>query len=262
MLLRKGLKVITLSLSMLNAFTYGFLSVLVVSLISLVGIATLSLKLDRLRKLLLFMVSFAAGALLGDVFLHLLPELAEEGFSTSLSFMILGGIGFSFVIEKFIHWRHCHIPASHEHTHPVAIMNLIGDGVHNFIDGLVIGASYLVSVPAGMATTLAVLLHEIPQEIGDFGVLVHAGFSRTRALFMNFLLALTSVLGVVVVFFISSVEGILPFLIAFAAGNFIYIAGSDLIPELQKETALKSSFYQLVALALGVAAMACLLLLE
>ncbi len=245
-----------------NPFIYALVSVIAVSLVSLIGIATLSIKLDRLKKMLLVLVSFAAGALLGDVFLHLLPELVEDGFLLSFSFMILGGIGFSFVIEKFIHWRHCHVPTTKEHTHPVATMNLIGDGVHNFIDGIIIGASYLVSVPAGLATTFAVFLHEIPQEIGDFGVLLHAGYTRRKALFMNFLLALTSILGVLLVFLFGTIEGVVPFLVAFAVGNFIYIAGSDLIPELHKETGMKSAFYQLLALVVGVLVMASLLLLE
>lgn len=243
-------------------FLYALLSVLLISLVSLIGLATLSLKAERLKRVLLLLVSFAAGALLGDVFIHLLPELVEKGFLISYSFMILGGIGFSFVVEKFIHWRHCHVPTTKEHIHPVATMNLVGDGVHNFIDGIIIGASYLMSIPAGLATTLAVFLHEIPQEIGDFGVLLHAGYTRKRALFMNLLLALTSVLGAVIVFVIGTLEGIVPLLIAFAAGNFIYIAGSDLIPELHKENGLRSALYQFIALTLGVAVMALLLFIE
>lgn len=245
-----------------SPFLYAFLSVLLVSFVSLIGLATLPLKAERLKKVLLLLVSFAAGALLGDVFIHLLPELSEDGFLLSYSFIILGGIGFSFVVEKFIHWRHCHLPTTKEHTHPVAAMNLIGDGVHNFIDGVIIGASYLVSIPAGLATTLAVFLHEIPQEIGDFGVLLHAGYTRKKALLVNFLLALTSVLGAALVFFIGTLEGIVPFLIAFAAGNFIYIAGSDLIPELHKEIGLRSAFYQFIALVVGALVMVLLLLLE
>ena len=245
-----------------SPFLYALLSVLLVSFVSLIGLATLPLKAERLKKVLLLLVSFAAGALLGDVFIHLLPELSEDGFLLSYSFIILGGIGFSFVVEKFIHWRHCHLPTTKEHTHPVAAMNLIGDGVHNFIDGVIIGASYLVSIPAGLATTLAVFLHEIPQEIGDFGVLLHAGYTRKKALLMNFLLALTSVLGAALVFFIGTLEGIVPFLIAFAAGNFIYIAGSDLIPELHKEIGLRSAFYQFIALVVGALVMVLLLLLE
>ncbi len=249
---------------MMSALLYAILSVLVVSLVSFVGVITLGLQADRLKKILLYLVSFSAGALLGDVFLHLLPELIEEaGFSLSLAFTALGGIGVSFVIEKFVHWRHCHVPHSKEHPHPFAVMNLVGDGVHNFIDGIVIGASYLASIPLGLATTAAVLLHEIPQEIGDFGVLLHGGFSKGRALFMNFLLALTSVLGALVVFAIGAkVDGILPFAIAFAGGSFLYIAGSDLIPELHKESRVMQSFIQLLCLIAGVAVMAALLLIE
>ncbi len=242
---------------------YAFISVLLVSLVSLIGVTMLSLQTDKLRKVVLYLVSFAAGALLGDVFLHLLPELIEEaGFSFGLAFTALGGIGVSFVIEKFVHWRHCHIPHSKEHPHPFAVMNLVGDGVHNFIDGIVVGASYLASVPVGIATTIAVFLHEIPQEIGDFGVLLHGGFSKGRALFLNFLLALTALLGVIVVFVLGAwIDGILPFAIAFAGGAFLYIAGSDLIPELHKESRFLQSFMQLLCLIAGVAVMSALLLL-
>ena len=248
----------------MSAFLYAFVSVLLVSLVSLIGVTTLSLQTNKLKRVVLYLVSFAAGALLGDVFLHLLPELIEEaGFSLGLAFTALGGIGVSFMIEKFVHWRHCHIPHSKEHPHPFAVMNLVGDGVHNFIDGIVVGASYLASVPVGIATTIAVFLHEIPQEIGDFGVLLHGGFSKGRALFLNFLLALTALLGVIVVFVLGSrVEGILPFAIAFAGGAFLYIAGSDLIPELHKESRFLQSFVQLLCLIAGVAVMSALLLLK
>lgn len=246
----------------MNSLTYALLSVIGISLVSFIGALSLGMGLARLKKVVILLVSFAAGALLGDVFLHLIPELAEDGLPLTLSFILLGGIGFSFVIEKFIHWRHCHIPSSSEHYHPVAIMNLIGDGVHNFIDGLLIGASYLVSIPVGVATTVAVFLHEIPQEMGDFGVLLHAGYSRRKALTLNFMLALTAVFGTLLAFSFGRIDGIVPFLAAFAAGNFIYIAGSDLIPELHKEIGIRSAFSQLIALIAGVLVMAALLLLE
>ena len=142
------------------------------------------------------------------------------------------------------------------------MMNLFGDGIHNFIDGLIIGASYLVNIPVGIATTLAVIFHELPQEIGDFGVLLHGGFSRAKALLFNFITALTAVFGAVVSLLISSyVENITTFLIPFAAGTFIYIAGSDLIPELHKEVKVEKSFMQLIAIVLGVLFMASLLML-
>ncbi len=248
---------------MASVFVYALASVIVVSLVSLIGIATLSLRADKLKRILLYLVSFAAGALMGDVFIHLLPEVSEDGFNLGVSVFALSGILFSFVIEKFVHWRHCHLPTTKEHPHPFAVMNLVGDGVHNFVDGIIIGVSYIVSIPVGLATTLAVFLHEIPQEIGDFSVLLHGGFSRGRALFMNFLLALTAVLGVLIVFFLRYiVEGTLPLLTAFAAGTFLYIAGSDLIPELHKETGLGKTFIQLVFFVLGIAIMYLLLFLD
>src|SRR3989338_7267764 len=142
---------------MLNVWIYSIVSVIIVSLMSFVGILTLSIKAEKLKKILLYLVSFSAGALFGDAFIHLLPEIVEEaGFGLNISIYVMFGIGVSFVIEKFIHWRHCHLPNTKDHVHTFAMMNLFGDGIHNFIDGLIIGASYLASVPVGIATTLAV----------------------------------------------------------------------------------------------------------
>ena len=246
-----------------NVWVYSIVSVIIVSLMSFVGVLTLSIKAEKLKKILLYLVSFSAGALFGDAFIHLLPEIVEEvGFGLNISLYLMLGIGISFIIEKFIHWRHCHLPNSKEHVHPFAMMNLFGDGVHNFIDGVIIGASYLVSIPVGIATTLAVIFHELPQEIGDFGVLLHGGFSKARALFFNFVTALTAVFGAAISLLISPYVGnITTFLIPFAAGTFIYIAGSDLIPELHKEVKVEKSFLQLIAIALGVLVMLSLLLL-
>lgn len=246
----------------MDAWTYSLGSVLLVSLITFVGLFTFPMKERALEKVLLFLVSFSAGALFGDAFIHLLPEAVEaEGFSMSVSISLLGGIMVFFILEKFIHWRHCHIPTSEHHPHPVAFMNLVGDGVHNFIDGLVIGASYMASIPVGIATTLAVVLHEIPQEIGDFGVLLHAGYTKKKALFFNFMSGLTAVAGVLVALYVGeSAADITSFLIPFAAGGFIYIAGSDLIPELHKETNPAKSAVQLIAFIAGIGVMLLLLL--
>lgn len=243
---------------------YALTSVLIVSLISFAGILTLSIQLGKLKKLLLYMVSFSAGGLLGDTFIHLLPEAVEEyGFSLEVSLYLLLGIVVSFVIEKFIRWQHCHVPTTKEHPHPFAFMNLVSDGVHNFIDGLIIGASYFVSIPLGLATTLAIIFHEIPQEIGDFGVLLHGGFSKRKALLMNFLSALTAVLGTVVALFLNNVvEHMTLFFVPLAAGVFIYIAGSDLIPELHKEVTARKSLLQLLVFIAGIGVMLALLLVE
>jgi len=237
---------------------YALISVVGISLLSLVGVATLSIKIGKLKKILIYLISFSAGALIGDAFIHLLPEAVEEAgeFSIEISLYVILGILMSFVVEKFIHWRHCHLPITSGHKHPFAWMNLFGDSIHNFIDGLIIGASYLVSIPVGIATTIAVALHEIPQEIGDFGVLVHGGFSVGKAILLNFLTALTAVIGtVIVLIFGTQATMIVPILIPFAAGNFIYIASTDLIPELHKETAVRRSILQLVWFILGVSIM-------
>ena len=243
---------------------YSLISVILVSLISFIGLVTLSINIKRLKKILLLLVSFSAGALLGDAFIHLLPEIIEEyGFTLNVSLYTIVGLLIFFVIEKFIYWRHCHVPTSKEHPHPFAIVNLIGDGLHNFIDGLVIGASYLISIPVGIATTLAVILHEIPQEIGDFGVLVHGGFSINKALFYNFLSAIIAILGTIFsLYFSSFFENYNLFLIPLTAGGFIYIAASDLIPELHKEVKISKSVMQLLGLICGVIIMISLLFLE
>lgn len=242
----------------------GIVSVVAVSAISLVGILTLWLSDNKLKKIFIYMVSFAAGGLFGDAFLHLIPEAAEVGLGITASFLIIFGILASFAVERFLQWRHCHIPTSHEHPHSFAYMNLFGDGVHNLIDGLIIGASYITSIPLGIATTVAVVFHEIPQELGDFSVLVYGGFTKRKALAFNFLTALTAIVGAIVAFVVgSTITGFVPLLIPFAAGNFIYIAGSDLIPELRKDTPEpKKAVLQMSSLVLGVIPMLLLLLIE
>jgi zinc and cadmium transporter len=247
------------------AWVLGLISVVAISVISLVGILTLWLADKKLKKAFVYMVSFAAGGLFGDAFLHLIPEAAgETGLEITASFLIILGILSSFAVERFLQWRHCHIPTSNEHPHSFAYMNLFGDAVHNLIDGLIVGGSYLASIPLGIATTIAVIFHEIPQELGDFSVLVYGGFNKRKALMFNFLTALTAVVGAIVAFVVgSAIEGFVPLLIPFAAGNFIYIAGSDLIPELRKDTPEpKKAALQMTSLVLGVIPMLLLLLIE
>jgi len=243
---------------------YAIGSVILVSVISFIGALSLALNKKILKQLLLYLVSFAAGAFFGDVFFHLFPEIVEsQGFTVQVSVIILSGIVFSFFVEKVIRWRHCHHPTGEDHPHPVATMNLIGDSVHNFIDGLIIGASYLVGVEVGIATTIAVVLHEIPQEIGDFGILIHGGYIRAKALLFNFLTALLSIAGAVIALIIGTrTESLAAVLLPFAVGNFLYIAGSDLIPELHDHVSVRESVLQILLFVLGIAIMAALLLLE
>lgn len=255
---------------MLLTYIYSIASVVIVSFISLIGVFTLSIKEAALRRNIFLLVSLAVGALLGDAFIHLIPEAFEAAANststnpTFVSLAIIAGILIFFVIEKFLHWHH-HAAGEHDHEtiHPTGKMILISDGVHNFIDGLIIGASFLVSVEVGIATTLAVILHEIPQEIGDFGVLLHSGFSKAKALWFNFLSALTSVVGVLVALLIGGASDLLTiWLIPVAAGGFIYIAMSDLIPELHKTKQPHQSLMQFVAVIIGVGAMLLLLAVE
>jgi zinc and cadmium transporter len=248
---------------MLSVWLYSLVSVFLVSLVAIVGLITLSIGADKLKKILIYFISFSAGALFGDAFIHLLPEIAEDGIALGVSLSIIFGVVLFFSLEKVVHWRHCHMPVTKTHVHPFAYMNLLGDALHNFIDGLIIAASYMVSIPAGIATTIAVLLHEIPQEIGDFGILVYAGFSKKKALLMNFFTALTAVAGVIVALLLSSwFAGVEMYFVALAIGGFLYIAGSDLIPELHKETRVAISLIQILTFILGVTVMMALLLLE
>lgn len=244
-------------------FAYSLISVIIVSLVSLIGVFTLSIKQERLKKYTFLLVSLAVGALLGDAFIHIIPEVFEE--STNIVFsslLVIVGIFVFFVIEKFLHWHH-HGQDEHNHVHPVGKLVLISDGVHNLIDGLIIGASYFVSTEVGIATTIAVILHEIPQEIGDFAVLLHAGYTKKQALFLNFLSALLAVLGVLIALAFKGSSEVFPvWVLPIAAGGFIYIALSDLIPELHKTKEVKNSFGQIIAVILGIVFMLLLLGLE
>ena len=239
------------------------LAVGVISAVSLVGALTLVLASSLLNRVLLVLISFAAGALLGDAFIHLLPEIAESdrGFDLTASMAVLGGITAFFLLEKVLHWHHAHFP-SEEVVHPVAVSNVIGDSLHNFVDGAIVAGSFLVSPQLGLATTIAVALHEIPQELGDFGILVHAGLKPKRALALNFLSGLAAVAGGVATLLLTSLEEIEHFLVPFSAGAFVYIASTDLIPELHKEPEPGKSFVQALALIVGIGVMAALTLVE
>ncbi len=253
---------------------YALGSVIIVSLMSLVGVFMLSLSTRLLNKSIFVLVSLAVGALFGDALIHLIPEAYSsfDSVSTASLFVLLGIFSF-FVLEKFLRWRHVHSAedlndsdinestATKQNTiKPVGFLVLVSDGIHNFLDGIIIGASYFVSIEVGIATTIAIIMHEIPQEIGDFGLLIHAGFTKARAILVNFLSALTAVLGVIVALLLSgSSINFVPAATAFAAGSFLYIAGSDLVPELHRVSSAKQSLLQLLAIAIGVLMMWLLL---
>jgi len=222
----------------------------VVSLISLAGILFIGIKGNKVIE---HLVSFAVGGLLGGAFFHLLPESMESK-NPSLFAYVLSGIILFFLIEKVLHWRHCHKGQCDVHT--FTYINLIGDGVHNFIDGMIIAGSFMTDIHLGLVTTLVVALHEIPQEIGDFGILVYGGFSKVKALFYNFLSAIVAITGALTAyFFFNQITVLKEFLIPWAAGGFIYIALADLIPELHREREARRLLLQLVAVFLGLGLM-------
>jgi len=246
---------------MVWAYTIG--SVGIVSLISLIGILTFSIKKEKLNKFLIFLVSLSAGTLMGGAFLHLIPEAYSSEDKTLASMLVLFGIIIFFILEKVINWRHCHEIGCEEHARTFSYMILTGDMVHNFVDGLIIGASYLVSIPIGVSTTIAVILHEIPQEIGDFGSLIYGGMSRSKALFYNFISALAAVVGAILVLLLNfNPEVLISVILPFAAGGFIYVAGSDLIPELHKHRDTKTVIFQIITFVVGIFLMFGLLFIE
>ncbi|MBR9682754.1 MAG: ZIP family metal transporter [Candidatus Aenigmarchaeota archaeon] len=234
----------------MDTFLWILLSTISVSLLAFVGILTLFFKEKLIDKVLLMLVALSAGALMGGAFLHLIPKAVESYQSYDVYLYILVGFSMFFLIEKIFHWRHCHKGKCDVHS--FAYMNLFGDSVHNFIDGLIIAASFAVNVPLGISTVLAIALHEIPQEIGDFGVLVYGGFDKVKALALNFVVASMIILGGLVGYFFVSGEAFVAFLLPFAAGGFIYIGASDLIPQIRKETDLKKSLPIFAVFVLGI----------
>lgn len=229
---------------------YIIATTIIVSVVSLVGILTLALKKNIIERIIFLLVGFAAGGLIGGAFLHLLPEAIEKNPQTAFLFTIIGFTAF-FIIERYFYWRHCHDGVCDIHT--FAYLNLFGDGLHNFTDGIIIAISYSINTNFGIITTLAIIFHEIPQEIGDFAILIYGGFSKTKALFYNFLCSLTAVIGGLIGYLMyEKISGISDFLIPFVAGGFIYIAASDLIPELHRQKDSKKANLSFLTFLLGL----------
>jgi len=223
------------------------------SLVALAGVVTLALSQKTFDKILHGLVGFSAGALLAGAFFHLIAESLDEIPVMEAFYILFAGFILFFLIEKFLHWHHCHEGKCD--VHAVSYLILIGDGIHNFIDGLIIAASFLVSMPVGVATSIAVISHELPQELGDFGVLVYSGFGKKKALAYNLLSQATSIIGGIIGFFLVGETGFAVYLLPFAAGGFIYISASDLIPELHKQKNLKKSMVSFMFFLLGIAFM-------
>lgn len=235
---------------------YALLSVIVVSLLSLLGAVFLVFKRETVQKFITYTLAFSSGVLLGSAFLDLIPQSVEVLSRVTYPLILVGIITF-FTIEKLLHWHH-HIEGDHHEDEQYrrksfVYISLVGEGVHNFIDGVVIGAAYLISFPLGITTTFAVISHEIPHELADFTVLIYGGFANKQALLVNFITALTAIAGTLTLFLLSSlITPLAQYMLPFAAGNFIYIAASDLIPELHKKRHLGTSVLQILALVAGV----------
>lgn len=261
-------------------YIYILISVFSISLISLTGVIALSWHKTFLYKMLFIFVSLAAGALFGDAIIHLIPEAFEEIKNPAVvSILILLGILTFFVFEKFLRWHHAHGIDEKEETSepimtnegkttntdkkPLGVLVLASDSIHNFIDGIIIATGFFISIEVGIATTIAVALHEIPQEISDFALLVHSGMSRIKALVWNFAMALFAVLGAGLTIFAGTfLESYIFHIGAFTAGSFLYIAGSDLVPEIQKTHSFKKSSIQFISIVIGIVIMFSLTMFE
>lgn len=228
------------------------------SVVSLIGGIILLAKEKLALKISRFLAAFAAGALLATAFFDLLPEALEHseelGAEVNIFLWALIGILSFFLVERFIHWFHHH---SHEHdeliSKPTVSLIIFGDSIHNFIDGIAIAAAFLVDIQLGIITSLAVAAHEIPQEIGDFGVLIHRGVKRAKVLLVNLFSAVAALVGALFTFYLgASVEGLLPMVLALTAGFFIYIAASDLMPEMHDEKRSSYAFWETASLFIGV----------
>lgn len=250
---------------------YIIVANVLISLASMSLALLLSVRSKKLSNISIYLVSFSAGTLLGGAFLHLLPEGLESGDPQKVLIATMLSILVFLATEKFLNWHHCHDEKhfdtdsdqdcdhfDHDHTdnnkvETFGLMSLIGDSVHNFLDGLIIAAAFIVDFNLGVVTTIAVAFHEIPQELGDFGVLIHAGYTKRKALILNLLVSFTAIVGGIVGFFaVNRIEGIEPYLLALAAGGFLYISIGDLIPEVRGSHHKSKLFWNFVILCLGI----------
>ena len=238
----------------MQPLVWSLLATLVVSVASLSGLPLVYLGIRRISGFTAFLVAFSAGALMGGAFLHLLPEASETIGVLNSSWCLLVGVVIFFILERLLRWRHCHEEICE--VHPVGYLNLIGDSLHNFLDGVIIAAAFLHSTHLGLTTTLVILAHEVPQEIGDLGVLMHSGLSLPRAVILNLFVALTAVLGTVVGYYaLDALQMCKPYVLAISAGGFLYISACDLIPELHKERRQGRAWLALLLFILGIGLM-------
>ena len=226
-------------------------SSILMCVLALIGATTLSLNEKALQRLLLPLVALSAGSLLGGAFFHMIPESIEKtGADLSVYIYVVAGFTFFLLLEQLLHWHHCHRDET-ECNKPQTYLILIGDGIHNFIGGIAVAGTFLIDIRLGISTWLAAAAHEVPQEIGDFGVLLNGGWSRKKALLFNLLSSSTFLLGGLLTYLLSFNDWIY-YLIPFAAGNFIYIGASDLIPEVNKHRNFSNSILHFICFCIGI----------
>lgn len=231
----------------------ALISAVVIAFVSFVAAPLLLLKDHVLRNLSVFLVALAAAALLGTAFLHILPELMEEELAESAFAWILAGFVVFYIAEKLLHLHHVTSREDEHAPRELGILGLVGDFMHNFIDGIIVAVAFLVDIRLGFVTAIAVALHEIPQEIAVFGVLVYSGFSKFKALFLNFLSQASIILGVAVVLVTGEIiESWIPAILLFAVGSFVYLGASDFVPEFRRERDRKKSLTLLLVFLAGL----------
>lgn len=235
----------------MTTFLWIFFGGTLMSAIALVGSVSLTLREETLKKLLLPLVALSAGTLLGGALFHMIPASVDKlGNHLSIYIWILIGFALFLALEQFLHWHHCHrAPSEHR---PLTYLILIADGVHNFIGGMAVAGAFLIDIKVGISAWLAAAAHEVPQELGDFGILIHGGWKKRQALLYNFLSALTFLVGGIVAYTASLTIDV-TFLLPFAAGNFIYIAATDLIPEIKHEGSARLNLIHFFSFLAGLA---------
>ncbi len=240
---------------------YILASTFLISALSVFAALVLAYNPQLLKKVVFHLVGLSTGTLLGGAFFHLLPEALETQSFDSVSVVVLGAFALFFLIEKLLHWHHCHDGDCT--VHAFGYMNLIGDAIHNFVDGLIIAGAFMVDIRLGVVSSFALVFHEIPQELGDFGILTYAGFTKKKAILYNLGVAVTSVAGGLVGYlFFGAVPLLVGLLLPFAAGSFLYVSASDLIPELKRETSFKKSLISFCLFIAGIILMYVLANLE
>lgn len=244
---------------------YPLIAVFIVSLLSVIFAVPFLIKKKIPNKVLVFLLSISVGVLLATVFMDFLPEIIEHGYTLMSAIILLVGFLVMFIIEKFVHFHHSkgceNGDCGHSHAYHLAPVNLLGDAVHNFIDGLVIAGAFAVNMSIGITATISIIFHEIPQEIADFGVLLYSGMSKKKALVYNFLSATTAIVGAIIgIVLVDKLHGFEEFILPFAAGNFLYIAASNLVPQLHRHCKIRDTFLHIFAIVLGVALIALVII--